>query len=141
MQCNARAGLDPVGIVLGGTPGLVDTLDASNATFWIRGLRLPVSLLSNDEAHSVLAHPLAQAGVTAEESALAALAQAAAGYPFFLQLYGEAAWNALRQSDAGALSTEQVEVAIKAVESRRKKTGPWHSYVMSPLPSAMRAGR
>ena len=111
----------PVGVVLAGTPGLVDTLDARNATFWNRGRRLPVGLLSNDEAHSVLAHPLAQVGVTAEESALAAIAQAADGYPFFLQLYGEAAWNTLRQSDARVLSTEHVEVAIRAVEPRRRQ--------------------
>ena len=40
----------PVGVVLAGAPGLVDTLDASNATFRNRGRPLPVGPLSNDEA-------------------------------------------------------------------------------------------
>ena len=111
----------PVGVVLAGTPGLVDTLDASNATFWNRGRRLPVGLLSNGEAHSVLAHPLAQAGVAAKEPALAALVQAADNYPFFLQLYGEAVWNALQRSAAAVLSTAHVEATIRAVEPRRRQ--------------------
>ena len=111
----------PIGAVLAGTPGLVDTLDASNATFWSRGRHLPVGLLPRDEALSVLAEPLAQAGYTAEDRALAALAQAADDYPFFLQLYGEAAWNALQQSDAEVLSVEQAEAAIRTIEPRRRQ--------------------
>ena len=111
----------PIGVVLAGTPGLVDTLDASNATFWNRGRHLPVGLLPRDEALSVLARPLAQAGYTTEDSALTVLAQATDDYPFFLQLYGEAAWNTLQQFDVRVLSIGHVEVAIKAVESRRRR--------------------
>ena len=111
----------PVGIVVTGTPGLVDALDASNASFWNRGRHLPVGLLPHDEALAVLAQPLAQAGYTTEDRALAALARAADDYPFFLQLYGEAAWNALQQSDARVLSTEHVEAAIKDMEPRRRQ--------------------
>ena len=111
----------PIGAVLAGTPGLVDALDASNATFWNRGRHLPVGLLSRDEGLSVLAKPLAQAGYTTEDRALATLAQAADDYPFFLQLYGEAAWNALQQTDARILSTEHVEVAIRDIEPRRRR--------------------
>ena len=64
---------------------------------------------------------MAQAGFTAEDSALAALAQAADDYPFFLQLYGETAWNTLQQSNARVLSTEHVEATIRTIEPRRRQ--------------------
>ena len=111
----------PIGVVVTGTPGLVDALDASNASFWNRGRHLPVGLLPRGEALAVLAQPLAQAGYTTEECALTALARAADDYPFFLQLYGEAAWNTLQQSDARVLSTGHVEAAIRTIEPRRRQ--------------------
>ena len=47
--------LRPVGAILAGTPGLLDTLAASRATFWSRGENLAVGLLPEGEAHAVLA--------------------------------------------------------------------------------------
>ena len=74
-----------------------------------------------DESRAVLSQPFVDAGFDIAELALAALAEAADGYPFFLQLYGEAAWNAMQQREAGALSEECALVAIKDVEPRRRQ--------------------
>ena len=54
----------PVGAVLAGTPGLMDTLADSRASFWSRGVKLPVGLLPNGEAHAVLARPFLDSGPT-----------------------------------------------------------------------------
>ena len=53
----------PVAAILAGTPGLLDTLAASRATFWSRGEKLAVGLLPDGEAHAVLARPFLDAGL------------------------------------------------------------------------------
>ena len=45
----------PIALVLAGTPGLETTLGAAGASFWSRGVTLPIGLLSDEEAHAVLA--------------------------------------------------------------------------------------
>lgn len=111
----------PIGIVLAGTPGLVDTLAASKATFWSRGQRLPVDLLSREAAQSVLSESLSRAGYQIDDFAVSTLADVADGYPFFLQLYGDAAWEALRKSDGTIVCQKHAEAAIEAVAPRRRE--------------------
>ena len=116
------AGQDrPVAAVLAGTPGLLDTLAASRASFWSRGERLPVGLLPDGEAQAVLEQPFLDAGLSADTGAVADLAEAADDYPYFLQLYGAAAWNAMRASGAGGLLPEHVPAAIQATATPRRQ--------------------
>ena len=116
------AGQDrPVGAILAGTPGLLDTLAASRASFWSRGEKLAVGLLPDDEAHAVLARPFRDAGLDANADVVAELARAADDYPYFLQLYGAAAWDAVRAAGAGAIRPEHVTAAIDATSVPRRK--------------------
>ena len=110
----------PVAAVLAGTPGLHDTLQASHASFWSRGTRLPVGLLPEEEARAVLKRPFVDAGVEADDQAIAALACAADNYPFFLQLYGEAAWNIVEGSDEWTLTPEHVPIVIETTARSRR---------------------
>ena len=67
--------LRPVGAILAGTPGLLDTLAAaSRATFWSRGENLAVGLLPDGEAHAVLARPFLDTGLDADAEVVAELA-------------------------------------------------------------------
>ena len=114
-------GLRPVGAILAGTPGLLDTLSASHATFWSRGESLAVGLLPDGEAHAVLARPFFDAGLDADAGTVAELVRATDDYPYFLQLYGAAAWDAVKATGAGELHPEHVTAAIDATSVPRRK--------------------
>ena len=111
----------PVGAILAGTPGLMDTLAHSRASFWSRGVRLPVGLLPNGEAHAVLARPFLDSGFDADADAIAALARTAEDYPYFLQLYGAAAWDAVRATGARDIRPEHVDTAVDATTIPRRQ--------------------
>ena len=111
----------PVGAVLAGTPGLLDTLAASRASFWSRGEKLAVGLLPEDEAHAVLARPFLDTGLEASAVSVSKLARAADDYPYFLQLYGAATWDAVKAPGAHDIRPEHVTAAIEATSVPRRK--------------------
>ena len=111
----------PVGAVLAGTPGLLDTLAASRASFWSRGEKLAVGLLPDGEARAVLARPFLDAGLEADADAISELARAADDYPYFLQLYGAAVWDAMRATGARDIRPEHVTAAIEATSVPRRQ--------------------
>ena len=111
----------PVGAVLAGTPGLLDTLAASRASFWSRGEKLAVGLLPEDEARTVLARPFLDAGLEASADSVSELARAADDYPYFLQLYGAATWDTVKASGARDIRSEHVTAAIEATTVPRRK--------------------
>ena len=111
----------PVGAVLAGTPGLLDTLAATRASFWSRGEGLPVGLLPDGEARAVLARPFLDTGLEADPDAVAELARCADDYPYFLQLYGAAAWDAVKAAGARELRLEQVNATIEATSVSRRR--------------------
>ena len=101
------------GAILAGTPGLMDTLADSRASFWSRGIKLPVGLLPNGEAHAVLARPFLDSGFDADADAIAALARSREDYPYFLQLYGRRL-DAVRATGARDIRPEHVDPAVDA---------------------------
>lgn len=74
----------PVGAILAGMPGLLDTLAASRVTFWSRGENPAVGLLPDGEAHAVLARAFLDAGPDAKADEVAELTRPADDYPYFL---------------------------------------------------------
>lgn len=60
-------------------------------------------------------------GLDADADAVAELARAADDYPYFLQLYGAAAWDAVKATGAGAVRAEHVTAAIDATSVPRRK--------------------
>ncbi len=124
-----------VGLVLGGTPDLIDRLRKAGASFWSRGQRLPIGRLSHEVACDVIKHPLREAAMTYESSAIDNLVQAADHYPWFLQLYGQKAFMAVQQSDGrhfgAAVCQEAITQAHKArqnyhAELRQEFRSPEH---------------
>ena len=109
----------PVAVVFAGTPGLAYILSRAHATFWSRERKLPVGLLSPEAAQEVISEPFLSAGLKVDPAALMALAEAADRYPYFLQLYGEAAWKVVEASGGRALSPEHVPLAKQAASRRR----------------------
>ena len=124
----------PVAAVLAGTPGLQDTLSAGKASFWNRGRNLAVGLLPESEARAVLAQPFFEAGLDVDEDAVGSLARTADDYPYFLQLYGAAAWDVVRESGSRRLQMDHVPNVIRMTDAARRQ------YYVHRYDEFMRAG-
>jgi len=79
----------PLLMVLAGTPGLKRRLGEMDASFWSRGKKLAIDRLDWRDP-SALTEPLKKHGVSIREDRLREILADAQGYPFFLQLWGEA---------------------------------------------------
>jgi hypothetical protein len=83
------------------TPAVVSTA----ITFAERFDYRPLDPLTPQATHVALAQPAARLGVTWQPAALRAAADAAAGYPHLVQLYGEHTWRAAGNPDPGRVLT------------------------------------
>lgn len=104
----------PFLLVLAGTPDLRDHLNTLGATFWNRAKQRPIGRLSRSAAAEGLQRPLAAEGLTVDDDALAEMVETSHGYPYFIQLWGEAVWNRARAVPAragGAVTMDVVEDA------------------------------
>ena len=110
----------PLAVVLAGTPGVITTLLDSRSSFWSRFTTLRIGLLEDDAARAVLAEPFRMAGIGAADDAAGALAEAAHNYPYFLQLHGEAAWEAVADAGRTSLDMENVPAVLEAAGAQRR---------------------
>jgi hypothetical protein len=106
MQSTARAGL-PVAVILSGLPGLARHL-ADAGTFMERLPLVVLGDLDADATRFALVKPAADVGVRVDGDALELLVRETGGYPYFVQLFGFWAFDAmgrrraLRLADARA---------------------------------------
>ena len=117
LNCSQQVGAElPFLLVLAGTPDLRTRLNTLQASFWNRAEILPIGRLPLAEAEEALRRPFAAAGIAVSDDALAQMVGESYGYPFFIQLWGEAVWNSIRAS-----STEPpTEVTIADVQEAQR---------------------
>ena len=101
----------PFLLVLAGTPGLPDLLSQINAAFWDRCHERGIGLLSPSASREALSKPLAEQGVRISEEALERVEADAGGYPYFIQLWGEALWAQVRDTDRCLIDRDDAEAA------------------------------
>ncbi len=113
----------PFLLVLAGTPDLRARLSEMEASFWNRAEQLPLGRLDEGAAGEAIRRPLAEDGIAVEEEALGRMVRESHGYPFFVQLWGRAAWRRVRGAGAGAgrVTTAVVEEAAGEFEIRRNR--------------------
>ena len=113
----------PFLLVLAGTPDLRARLSEMEASFWNRAEQLPLGRLDETAAGEAIRRPLAEDGIGVEEEALARMVRESHGYPFFVQLWGRAAWDRVRGAGGGAgrVTTAVVEEAAGEFEIRRNR--------------------
>ena len=99
----------PFLLVMAGTPGLQAHLNAMSATFWSRGKRIGIGLLSESASASALARPLAEqsSSISFEDDALRRAVAESQCYPYFLQLFGAALW-----ASAQASGTARIDISV-----------------------------
>ena len=86
----------PFLLVLAGTPELRSRLGALNATFWNRAERCAVGRLDPRAAATALQRPLEDEHIDIDEDATAHMVDESQGYPYFVQIWGEAVWRQVR---------------------------------------------
>ena len=113
----------PFLLVLAGTPDLRARLSEMEASFWNRAEQLPLGRLDEGAAGEAIRRPLAEEGIGVEEEALARMVGESHGYPFFVQLWGRAAWRRVRRAGAGTgpVTMAVVEEASGEFETRRNR--------------------
>jgi len=105
----------PLLLMLAGTPGLKPRLAAMDATFWGRCEDVPVGLLDRRASVDALVEPLKKRNVGFEPAALEEVVARSNGYPYFLQLWGEALTGVL--DAARTVSSEHVRRASSKVQT------------------------
>ena len=105
----------PLLLMLAGTPGLKSRLGAMDATFWGRCEDMPVGLLDRRASVDALAKPLKERNVGFEPAALEEVVGQSSGYPYFLQLWGEALTGVLDVAET--VSSEHVRLASLKVQT------------------------
>lgn len=104
----------PFYLIGAGLPSLPGIL--SNAVTYAERLfeYRPIEHLGEHDSAEVLALPAAQEGVSWDDDAIAIIAGEAGGYPYFLQEYGRAAWDAA----AGPDRITRSDVLVAVTEGR-----------------------
>ena len=110
----------PFLLSLAGTPGLQAHLAQMGATFWERSGRMYPNLLSNNDTEKALVEPLKKYGITFEEDCLQTITEDTQGYPYFVQLWGDKLFDALKKRGQGHIDEAIAKQALTDVESRRR---------------------
>ena len=111
-------------LVLAGTPDLRDRLAETDATFWNRSEIHPIGRLGAEASAQAIREPLADDGITIPDDVLDRVLAECHGYPFFLQLWGDALWKradaARRGGAAPAVTVEALVLAATEFERRKR---------------------
>ena len=111
----------PFLLALAGTPGLTLHLDRMSATFWNRAKHIGVGLLDEAAAASALVRPFAaqDPAIAFEEAALRRVLDESQCYPYFIQLWGAALWEAAMQRCGTLIDESVVTHASQAFDIER----------------------
>ena len=121
----------PLAMIMAGTPALDARLSQTKVAFASRFQNLRFSLLSNEEACDALEIPLRQCGVKASDEAINLLVRETDHYPHFVQLAGEAAWQA-----KGKAREIDLEMAAKAHETMQKSRKKYYHRIYEDIREA-----
>ena len=110
----------PFLLALAGTPGLAAKLNSLSATFRDRGELIGVGRLTPAAASEALTKPMAAQDppISFTDAALGRVVESSQHYPYFLQLWGAALWNEVRDAGAEVVDTALVDRVRPAVERR-----------------------
>lgn len=112
-----RSGL-PVLLLLAGTPDLRWRLNSMEASFWDRSRKSRIGLLDSADSADAIRIPLENSGRSIESEALARVVLESHGYPFFLQLWGEALWDQAADASSAITMIEVNHARARFMEAR-----------------------
>ncbi len=102
-----------VAFAFAGLPASVDGVVGSDSlTFLQRAKHVELARLSDFEVGESLEETMSAAGMSIDRASAKRLTQAAAGYPFMIQLVGYYTWQAAARKGADSISPEDAEKGI-----------------------------
>ncbi|GAB3913103.1 ATP-binding protein [Kibdelosporangium lantanae] len=104
----------PLVVVGAGLPHLPAVLSASKSYSERLFRYVRIDRLAEEDAQQAILAPIAREDADITSDALAALFEASGGYPYFIQAYGKAAWDA---APSDPITIEDVGVAAPEAES------------------------
>ena len=111
----------PLAMILAGTPDLDSHLKKHGLEHELRCLECTINELEHEEVVDALRTPFARRGVAVKEDALELMASEAEGYPYFVQLIGEAAWELAKEGRRREIDRWLAEEAVRFF--RESRTG------------------
>lgn len=111
LNASQQVGRDlPFLLVLAGTPNLETHLNRMGASFWGRAEQLRIGRLDPGGTRAGFREPFANAGIEAADGALDEMIRLSQGYPYFIQLLGDAVWHAAHEAHAAPRRVERAGV-------------------------------
>ncbi len=109
----------PFLMVLAGTPHLEARLRRMQASFWGRAREIRIGRLARRATEEAFERPFEAEGSGVDDSVLAEVVQRSHGYPYFIQLLGEATWRAA--GGPGRITTGVFEDGLPRFEAVRNR--------------------
>jgi len=107
-----------------GLPGTVSRLITRGQTYTERIALYPVGMLDRPAVDRAVREPFAVHGVVVDDEVIAVVHRESGGYPFFVQGWGEALWNATARADrvtVADVDAAGVEARIRADDLMRAR--------------------
>ena len=111
----------PFLVVMAGTPHPESRLSEMNVSFWSRSELLPIGRLNAAATADALRLPLERENVVVDDDALEHVVAASQGYPYFVQLWGEALWRRVVAGDSSGRRIARADVAAVQAEFETKR--------------------
>ncbi len=108
-------------VVIAGTPGTMDVLAKSGASFFDRSMGLSIGLLDQDAAREAIVQPLKASGMSIERRAIDKVVEHSQGYPYFLQEWGQALFDRAGSRNRGKITNAEVKDVMDALNKIRGK--------------------
>ena len=111
----------PFLVVMAGTPHPESRLSEMNVSFWSRSELLPIGRLNAAATADALRLPLERENVVVDDDALEHAVAANQGYPYFVQLWGEALWRRVIAGESSGRRIARADVAAVQAEFETKR--------------------
>ena len=109
----------PFLLVLAGSPNLRSHLSTMGVSFWDRSRKFRIGRLDERAAAEAIGKPLEAEDMAITEEALEHIVRESEGYPFFVQLWGEAVWRRAAAESAERVTAEDVRACQAGFDEQR----------------------
>lgn len=121
----------PIIHVWAGLPGTRTALQQREVTAAERARAFPLGSLNADEARQALLDPLLEQGIEVGDGVVDEVLTLTAGYPYFVQVFGDELWMA--HAARGASGLIDAEIADAAIEAARETTNRFYEDRLAAL--------
>ena len=109
----------PLVMIIAGTPSLSPHLMKVDATFFNYVQKLPINLLSDEATCEALREPFKKHGIKVADDAIEFMASWTDNYPYFIQLAGEAVWDAMKAANRSEIDLRLAKEANEVMQENR----------------------